>query len=145
MSSQDSSAPPIVVGVDGSAPSLAALEWAARQAEFTGSWLEAVIVWQWPRSFGYAMALPSDYDPAAEAGKVLDSALSDVQKAHPEVEIRSSVIEGFPAQVLAEASKDAEMMVVGSRGHGEFAGLLLGSVSEHCTTHAHCPVLVYRR
>jgi len=145
MNSRIGSDPRIVVGVDGSAPSLAALDWAARQAGLTGSWLEVVIVWQWPMSFGYAMPLSSDFDPAAEAGRVLDSAVADVRKAHPDVEVRSSIIEGFPAQVLAEASKGAELLVVGSSGHGEFAGLLLGSVSEHCTTHAHCPVLVFRQ
>jgi nucleotide-binding universal stress UspA family protein len=145
MSSHDGSAQRIVVGIDGSPSSLAALEWAARQAEFTGSALEVMIVWQWPMSYGFAMPLASDFDPATEAGKVLDGAIGDARKAHPEVEIRPSVIEGFPAQVLVEASKDAELMVVGSRGHGEFAGLLIGSVSEHCVTHAHCPVLVLRQ
>ena len=135
----------IVVGIDGSAPSLAALEWGARQAEFTGSALEVLIVWQWPMSYGFAMPLASDFEPATEAGKVLDAAVGDVRKAHPEVQIRSSVVEGFPAQVLVEASKNADLVVVGSRGHGEFAGLLIGSVSEHCVTHAHCPVLVMRQ
>ena len=83
-------------------------------------------------------------DPEAEARKVLDSAVGDLQKAHPQVEIRSSVVEGIPAHVLVEASNDADLLVVGSRGHGEVAGLLIGSVSEHCVTHAHCPVLVMR-
>jgi nucleotide-binding universal stress UspA family protein len=145
MSSHGGSTRRIVVGIDGSPSSLAALEWAARQAEFTGSALEVMIVWQWPMSYGFAMPLASDFDPATEAGKVLDGAIADARKAHPEVEIRPSIIEGFPAQVLVEASKDAELVVVGSRGHGEFAGLLIGSVSEHCVTHAHCPVLVLRQ
>jgi nucleotide-binding universal stress UspA family protein len=144
MSSLSGSARRIVVGIDGSPSSLAALQWAARQAEFTGSVLEVLIVWQWPMSYGFAMPVASDFHPATDAGKVLDNAIGEVRKVHPEVEIRSSIIEGFPAQVLAEASKDAELVVVGSRGHGEFAGLLLGSVSEHCMTHAHCPVLVMR-
>jgi nucleotide-binding universal stress UspA family protein len=117
------------------------MEWAARQAEFTGSALETVIVWQVAISYGSATPVA---DPEAEARKVLDSAVGDLQKAHPQVEIRSSVVEGIPAQVLVEASNDADLLVVGSRGHGEVAGLLIGSVSEHCVTHAHCPVLVMR-
>jgi nucleotide-binding universal stress UspA family protein len=141
MSSDNGAARRIVAGIDGSGPSLAAMEWAARQAEFTGSALETVIVWQVAMSYGGAMPLA---DPEAEARKVLDSAVGDLQKAHPQVEIRSSVVEGIPAQVLVEASNDADLLVVGSRGHGEVAGLLIGSVSEHCVTHAHCPVLVMR-
>ena len=141
MSSDNAAARRIVVGIDGSGPSLAAMEWAARQAEFTGSALETVIVWQVAMSYGSAMPVA---DPGAEARKVLDSAVGDLQKAHPQVEIRSSVVEGIPAQVLVEASNDADLLVVGSRGHGEVAGLLIGSVSEHCVTHAHCPVLVMR-
>ena len=141
MSSDNGAARRIVVGIDGSGPSLAAMEWAARQAEFTGSALETVIVWQVAMSYGSAMPVA---DPGAEARKVLDSAVGDLQKAHPQVEIRSSVVEGIPAQVLVEASNDADLLVVGSRGHGEVAGLLIGSVSEHCVTHAHCPVLVMR-
>jgi nucleotide-binding universal stress UspA family protein len=141
MSSDNAAARRIVVGIDGSGPSLAAMEWAARQAEFTGSALETLIVWQVAMSYGSAMPVA---DPGAEARKVLDSAVGDLQKAHPQVEIRSSVVEGIPAQVLVEASNDADLLVVGSRGHGEVAGLLIGSVSEHCVTHAHCPVLVMR-
>jgi nucleotide-binding universal stress UspA family protein len=141
MSSDNAAARRIVVGIDGSGPSLAAMEWAARQAEFTGSALETVIVWQVAISYGSATPVA---DPEAEARKVLDSAVGDLQKAHPQVEIRSSVVEGIPAQVLVEASNDADLLVVGSRGHGEVAGLLIGSVSEHCVTHAHCPVLVMR-
>jgi nucleotide-binding universal stress UspA family protein len=56
----------------------------------------------------------------------------------------STVIEGHPAPALIEASRGADLFVLGSRGHGEFVGMLLGSVSEHCVTHAHCPVLVLR-
>jgi len=58
------------------------------------------------------------------------------------MEIR--VIDGHPAPVLVEASKGAELLVVGSRGHGEFVGMLIGSVSEYCAAHALCPVLVHR-
>ena len=54
------------------------------------------------------------------------------------------VVSGHPAPILVEASKGADLLVVGSRGHGEFVGMLIGSVSEYCATNAHCPVLVHR-
>lgn len=134
----------IVVGVDGSASSAVALEWAAHQAELTGDTLDAVTAWQWPQSYGYPMPIPSDFHPAAEGTKVLDTAIEQIRKAYPDVEVRTAVVEGYAAQVLVEASKGADLLVVGNRGHGELTGVLLGSVSEHCVTHAHCPVLVLR-
>jgi nucleotide-binding universal stress UspA family protein len=135
----------IVVGVDGSDSSTDALEWAARQAELTGSILEVVTTWDWPVAFGAAFtAIPSDYDPSVDARKVLDDSLTAVRKAHPEVSIETIVAEGHPAPILVKASHGADILVVGSRGHGEFAGMMLGSVSEHCVTNAHCPVLVLR-
>ena len=134
---------PIVVGVDGSPASLAALEWAARQGALTGAPVEVVMSWEWPTSFGWALPLP-DYDPAGDAGRILDEATQKVRTAHPNLEVRTSVVEGHPAPSLIEASRGASLLVVGSRGHGEFAGMLLGSVSEHCVTNAHCPVVVVR-
>lgn len=135
----------IVVGIDGSSSSAAAAEWAARQAELTDSTLYAITTWHSPTSFGYPMPIPDGFDPAGEAMKVLDEAVAKLATSHPSVDIQTSVAEGYAAQILVEASNDAELLVVGSRGHGELAGMLLGSVSEHCVTHAHCPVLVFRR
>lgn len=134
----------IVVGVDGSASSLAALEWGAHQAELTGSALHAVTVWAWPTTYGYPIPVATGFDPAADAAKVLDDAVAGIRRAHPSIEIRTSVLEGSTAKALVESSRGAEILVVGSRGHGELAGMLLGSVSEHCAAHAHCPVLVVR-
>ena len=139
-----STGPTIVVGIDGSASSSAALEWAAQQAELTGSHVTVVIAWQWPMVYGSPFALPADYDPVADAQRVLDDAVATATEAHPKVEFRAVVEEGTPAAVLVAASQGADLLVVGSRGHGEFAGMLLGSVSEHCVTNAHCPVLVLR-
>jgi nucleotide-binding universal stress UspA family protein len=135
----------IVVGVDGSASSTQALEWAVKQAELTASALETVITWQWPTTYGVALFLPEDYDPAADAQRVLETALGPVRQAHPAADIRPTVVEGHPALALVEASRGAELLVVGNRGHREFTGLFLGSVSEYCATAAHCPVLVFRR
>lgn len=131
----------IVVGVDGSDSSERALHWAARQAELTGGVLEVIATWEWPANYGW---IPGDWDPQADMTKVLGEILDRLRVAHPDVTLRAKVVEGHPAPVLIEASKGAELLVVGSRGRGEFAGMLLGSVSEHCVTHAHCPVLVAR-
>jgi nucleotide-binding universal stress UspA family protein len=134
----------IVVGLDGSQSSIVALEWAASQAELTGASLEVLMTWEWPTSYGMALAVPSDYDPTHESENLLRDLLKPIREAHPSVSIESRVVEGHPAPVLVEASHGADLLVVGSRGHGEFAGMLLGSVSEHCVTNAHCPVLVMR-
>jgi nucleotide-binding universal stress UspA family protein len=134
----------IVVGLDGSQSSIAALEWAATQAALTGAGLEVLMTWEWPTSYGMALAVPSEYDPTHESEKLLGDLLKPIREAHPGVSIESSVVEGHPAPVLVEASRGSYLLVVGSRGHGEFAGMLLGSVSEHCVTNAHCPVLVMR-
>jgi nucleotide-binding universal stress UspA family protein len=134
----------IVVGVDGLASSIRALEWAVRQAEVTDAAVEVITTWEWPVSYGLTVALPDGWDPRADAQKLVDDAVARVRGAHPDVTIRTSVIEGHPAPVLVDASRGADLLVVGSRGHGEFAGMLLGSVSEHCVTNAYCPVLVMR-
>jgi nucleotide-binding universal stress UspA family protein len=135
----------IVVGIDGSVSSIAALDWAVHQAEMTGYSLKVVTTWDWPAAYGMAFAyVPSDYSPSADAQKILDSALEKVRREHPGVTIESLVAEGHPAPILVEESRGADLLVVGSRGHGEFSGMLLGSVSEHCVTNAYCPVVVTR-
>jgi len=135
----------IVVGVDGSEPSLAALRWAVRQAELTGTPLEVVSAWKWSASYsGWETPPPPDYDPADEARRQLDKAVSAVLTPGDAIEARQSVIEGHPAPVLEALSTTADLVVVGSHGHGEFAGMLLGSVSQHCVTHCRCPVAVIR-
>ena len=135
----------IVVGVDGSESSLAALRWAVRQAELTGAPLEVVSAWEWPVSYsGWETPMPPDYNPADEAQRQLDKAVSAVLTPGDAIEVRRSVIEGHPAPVLEALSKSADLVVVGSHGHGEFVGMLLGSVSEHCVTHCQCPVVVIR-
>ena len=87
-----------MVGIDGSPSSLAALEWAARQAELTGSTLLVVTTWEWPLSFG--LAAPA-YHPAAGAENVSGEALARVREAHPTVLVRPLIAEGHPAPVLA--------------------------------------------
>jgi nucleotide-binding universal stress UspA family protein len=134
----------IVVGVDGSDESKEALRWAAEQAGYTGSSLDVVTVWQVPLGFGWPAVLPEDYNPEADAKQVLDAVIEEVLGANPKVEIRRIVEEGQAAAALLEHSKGARELVVGSRGRGGFAGMLLGSTSNQCVQHASCPVVVTR-
>jgi nucleotide-binding universal stress UspA family protein len=137
----------IVVGVDSSHGSRAALAWALAQARLTGAVVEAVAAWQQPATYEYsygAIPSPSLGDSiAAITEKVLTETVADVVGTGGQpVDVRVEVAQGPAAQVLLEAAAGAELLVVGSRGHGAFAGMLLGSVSQHCTQHAPCPVIV---
>lgn len=135
--------PGIVARIDGSPSSFAALKWAARQADLTGSALLVVAAWRLPSTYPDP-GTSDDYDPVADMQRVLDDSPPAIHQSHPTLELTGQVIEGHPGPVLVDASRDADLLVVGSRGHGEFADILLGSVGVHCATHAHCPVLVYR-
>ncbi len=134
----------IVVGYDGSQSSADALAWAVRQAVLTGSTLVILMTWEWPNSYGWAVPIPDDFDPEADVRTVLDAAVAEIRAEHPDLSVESELVSGHPAPALVEASKGADLLVVGSRGHGEFVGMLVGSVSEYCVTNAHCPVLVHR-
>lgn len=144
MTSLSQSGGRIVVGIDGSPSSLDALSWAARQAELTGAGLEVVTTWEWPSSYGWAVPVPDDFDPEGDIRGTLETALAPLRAAHSGVGVEGRVVRGHPAPILVEASKGADLLVVGSRGHGEFVGMVIGSVSEYCAEHAHCPVLVHR-
>ena len=134
----------IVVGVDGSDTSIAALSWAAELAAATGAAVEAVTTWEWPMSLGPSLPLPAEYDPAGDARTLLQDIARAEADRHPSVPITTRVVEGHPAEALVEASRHADLLVVGSRGHGAFSGMLLGSVSQHCAAHAESPVVIYR-
>jgi len=134
----------IVVGVDGSDASVAAARWACGQATLTGSRVEVVSAWRWPASWGAAIPIPSGFDPAADARSMVDGITGPLADEFPAATIHTRIVEGHPAEVLVEASRHADLLVVSSRGHGEFSGMLIGSVSLYCATHASCPVLVYR-
>jgi len=137
--------PRIVAGVDGSEPSVAALRWAVRQAELTGGTVDAVIAWQYPISAGGLGWAPTsgldDTDYSELASKTLNAALAQVSPP-PAVPVRQLVVDGNPGQVLLDAAKDADLLVVGNRGHGGFTDALIGSVSTRCVHHAGCPVVV---
>ncbi len=136
--------PAVVVGVDGSEASKDALRWAAGYAEIRGCDLRAVAAWEWPISMGMAMPLPDDYNPLEDARASLQKTLTEVLGDAPTVAVTLDIVEGAASAALVRESKDACLLVVGSRGHGGFAGLLLGSTSEHCARHANCPVVIVR-
>ncbi|MGZ4508003.1 MAG: universal stress protein [Blastococcus sp.] len=131
----------IVVGVDGSDSSADALRWAAAQARLTGAALTAVMSWELPTSYAWGPVM-DDTDWEADARKALEQTITETLDADAAATVQRSVLRGHPARALLDASAGADLLVVGSRGHGGFAGLLLGSVSQHVITHATCPVLV---
>jgi nucleotide-binding universal stress UspA family protein len=141
---QPSESPIVVVGVDGSDASNDALVWAANYASLIGGQLRAVAVWEWPASMGMAMPLPDNYSPLEDADAALRKTVSEVLGDAPAIPVYTEVREGSPPYSLVNASAGAALLVVGSRGHGGFAGLLLGSTSEHVVRHAPCPVVVVR-
>lgn len=140
----------IVVGVDHSEGAKAALRFALAEAKLRRASLRAVHAWQ-P---GYVAAsfIPGSYpelggeldDLRGAAEAALEATLHEVVPATGAVEIERRVVEGAAAAVLVDESRDAEMLVVGSRGLGGFSGLLLGSVSQQCAHHAACPVVIVR-
>lgn len=131
----------LVVGVDGSDASRDALRWAARQARMTGADLHAICAWDFPVACGWAPDY-SDVDLEGAARESLQETIRQVLGEVPDLAVVARVERGHAAQVLVEASREADMLVVGRRGLGSFAGMLLGSVSEHCAQHARCPVLI---
>ena len=135
----------IVVGIDGSEQSQMALRWADFLAREMDCDLEVTIAWHmYPGiGFGAGMAtVPPDWNPAGYAEDSVRHTVEEVFGPNQPTTLRVTVHEGSAAQVLLHASTNARMLVVGSRGHGGFAGLLLGSVSAACSEHAKCPVLV---
>ncbi|PRH77584.1 universal stress protein UspA [Streptomyces solincola] len=143
----------IVVGVDGSEPSLKALAWAAGQARLTGAVLEAVACWEYPPNAWAgiatgmgptAPALPDDYDPESLARKELDEALAAALDGPTAAAAVRRVVPGHAAQALTEIAEGADLLVVGDRGYSGVRAALLGSVSTHVAQHAPCPVVVVR-
>jgi nucleotide-binding universal stress UspA family protein len=140
----------VVVGVDGSDHSRKALEWAYDEAAHHGASLTVVTTWHppaMPMTPPYGSLPPEDYasQPRRDALALLENFTSELVPKDPAVDIRTSIEEGKnPAKVLIERSKEADLLVVGSRGHGGFAGMLLGSVSHHVVAHSACPVIVVR-
>jgi nucleotide-binding universal stress UspA family protein len=134
----------IVVGVDGSNSSRSALRWAASEAERMGATLHVVMTWHNPFPDIWVPHVPPATDPLALTRRALERIVAEVLADHPKLTVEQTATEGAPARVLVEAAEGAELLVVGRRGLGGFAGVMLGSVSLHCVTHAPCPVVVVR-
>jgi nucleotide-binding universal stress UspA family protein len=136
----------IVVGIDGSESSNVALAWAARQAKLTGAPLHVVIAWELPTTYGWAAPLPEGLDLETDARGVAGKTVADVIGSEPDsgLDVSVGIVEGHPAAVLLHEAEHAALVVVGSRGHGAFAGMLLGSVGQHLAAHATCPVVIVR-
>jgi nucleotide-binding universal stress UspA family protein len=135
----------VIVGVDGSESSSAALAWAAQEARLRGATLKVVYAWHVPPvNYG-------DFGPVAGVDELGEEATGSVSKqvvevlgSDPGLAVLEEIREGPPAKAIVEAASDACLVVVGSRGRGGFSGLLLGSVSAAVARHAPCPVTVVR-
>lgn len=140
--------PQVVVGVDGSAESVEALRWAAAYAAATSATISAVLSWHYPAAAGIVppgiAPKPLTDEVRATMREALDKALTEVFGTTTPPNVRAKIAYGHPAVVLVEESQHADLLVVGNRGHGAFAGMLTGSVSIHCVNNAHCPVVVVR-
>jgi nucleotide-binding universal stress UspA family protein len=138
----------IVVGIDGSDHSKKALSWALAEARLRSASLHVVYAWMLPvYATGYGFAPGDLFDPKVisdGATEQLDKAVAEVVGDAADVKVERKTVEGMAAQVLVEEAAGADLLVVGSRGHGGFAGLLLGSVSQQCAQHASCPVVIIR-
>jgi nucleotide-binding universal stress UspA family protein len=134
----------IVVGVDGSESSRIALRWAADEARRRQADLDVVYSWHHPyETFVPMWGLPPWSELEGEALATLESLLADEGLSSSGVPATNAIlVQGPAAPALLSASAGADLLVVGSRGHGAFTGMLLGSVSQHCVTHATCPVTV---
>ncbi len=141
--------PGIIVGIDGSAHSARALEWAIKEGALQHAAVTVITVNSVPASPWTGNPTVLAQDPA-ELAKLRQAAEEMTVKVTSQLEgtrpasVTVRAINGFPAKELIDASRDADLMVVGSRGAGGFARLLVGSVSDQVVHHAHCPVMVVR-
>ncbi|GAA0209430.1 hypothetical protein GCM10008944_29330 [Cytobacillus oceanisediminis] len=139
---------PLVVGHDGSRFSDSALAWALDHAEAAGLPVHVVRAWSISTAARPADARPGFVPGVDELGRATQAALeadtADARAAHPDVPVTLEAVHGPADDTLLEASRGASMVVIGPRGLGGFAGLLLGSVSDRLVRHASCPVLVLR-
>lgn len=147
MAGNDAAGQIVVVGVDGSDESVAALSWASRYAAAMGATVRAVHAWHFPTAAGLPPEGKAPEPVTAEIEERLRNELTEaVAKASPppSARIETELRYGHPAQVLIDESRGQSLLVVGHRGHGGFTEMLTGSVSIHCVNHAACPVVVVR-
>ncbi|MFD5448132.1 universal stress protein [Streptomyces sp. NPDC003470] len=137
--------PRVVVGVDGSPSSYAALRWAARYARTVGGVVEAIHVWDTPSATGFTgPAIDPDFD-LEQARERFAEELGAVFPEERPPGLTEVLVEGDPSEALVLASEGADILVVGRRGRGAFARAMLGSVGQRCAQHAACPVVIVRQ
>lgn len=138
----------VLVGTDGSEGSRRALRYAAEEAKTHGARLSVLLAYSLPVppvTVGIGPPpLGSAADRRKDAEGLLDATVAGALGEHPDLDVRTEVVEGSAAGALIDASRDCDLLVVGTRGHGGFAGMLLGSVSQHLAAHASCTVAVVR-
>jgi nucleotide-binding universal stress UspA family protein len=144
MATNENAANRIIVGIDGSEPSANALRWAADEARRRDVGLHIVTCWSYPMiPWGPYQPPISSEEFVQAARETAEAEVDKVLGADREgLDVTMEVLEGAPSLRLLDFGRIAEMFVVGTRGRGGFAGLLLGSVSQHLTEHARCPVVV---
>jgi nucleotide-binding universal stress UspA family protein len=136
--------PRVVVGVDGSPGSRAALRWALRYADQSNGNVIALIACGIPALIDVVLPMPED-DIAAQAERELRKAVDEIRVLlGTRMPVEQRVVRDHAARALLDAAQNADLLVVGRRGHGGFVETLLGSVSQHCVHHAPCPVVVVR-
>jgi nucleotide-binding universal stress UspA family protein len=137
----------VVVGVDGSPESVAALNWAGAYAAATGATVRAIRAWHFPNVIGFP---PEEKAPAAVTEQIKEQQQQELNEAvakarlDPSAQVETGIVYGHPAEALIDESSRASLLVVGHRGHGGFQAMLTGSISIHCVNHANCPVVVVR-
>lgn len=131
---------PVVVGVDGSENSKEALRWAVEFGRRYDSAVEAIAIWNLT-AYGYRAAY---MEPGEEVAERTRQMLAETvgEAVGEDAGVTEKVLRGIPAETLVEVSESAQVLVLGTRGHGAFAGMLLGSVSQHCVAHSKCPFVV---
>ncbi|POX41254.1 universal stress protein [Streptomyces sp. Ru72] len=138
------SAPHVVVGVDGSPSSHAALRWAVRYAGLIGGDVVAVAAWELPWAYGWSAPAVDPTMDRTIAERGLADQVDQVLGESGAAQVRKRLVNGNPVEVLLSEAEGAEALVVGSRGMGGFRRMLLGSVSQQCALHATCPVVIVR-
>jgi nucleotide-binding universal stress UspA family protein len=140
----------IVVGIDGSDASKQALRWAIEEARVHGARVIALHAWEPPAPVPEVAPMPAidlvDFvgEVRGAAEKRVADMVEEVVGGDTSVTVEPVAVEGSPAEALIGAARNADLVVVGSRGHGGFTSLLLGSVSHQVAQHAACPVVIHR-
>ncbi|WNM36546.1 universal stress protein [Streptomyces sp. Li-HN-5-11] len=137
--------PRVVVGVDGSPSSYAALRWAVGYAQLVGGVVEAVHAWNTPTELGWSgLLVDPEFDLERARERFTDELRAVFADERP-ADVRELLIHGDPSETLISLSEGADVLVVGSRGRGGFTRAMLGSVSQRCAQHAACPVVVVQQ